>query len=131
VTGTPNQPADDTTKETTVPEFSGITRVAVTVTDLARSTAWYPELFGSPSVLDEEVDAGAFHHTVFALGGGHLFGLHKHAETNAATFDERSGLTRPRPRSAAATVQSSRSGAADWTSSGRPRRDRRCPTGQD
>jgi hypothetical protein len=36
------------------------------------------------------VDAGAFHHTVFALGGGHLFGLHKHAETSAAAFDPRS-----------------------------------------
>lgn len=89
MTRTPNQPTDDTTKEATVPEFPGITHIAVTVTDLARSTAWYAELFDSAPVLDEDVDAGAFHHTVFALGGGHLFGLHKHAETHAAEFDER------------------------------------------
>ena len=90
MTGPPNQPAVDTTKETPMSEFPGITHVAVTVTDLARSTAWYAELFGSAPVLDEDVDAGAFHHTVFALGGGHLFGLHKHAETSASAFDERS-----------------------------------------
>ena len=36
------------------------------------------------------MDAGAFHHTVFALGGGHLFGLHKHVETSTAAFDARS-----------------------------------------
>lgn len=90
MTRTPNQPTDDTTKEATVPEFPGITHIAVTVTDLARSTAWYAELFDSAPVLDEDVDAGAFHHTVFALGGGHLFGLHKHAETGTAGFDERS-----------------------------------------
>lgn len=90
MTRTPNQPTDDTTKEATVPDFPGITHIAVTVTDQARSTAWYAELFDSAPVLDEDVDAGAFHHTVFALGGGHLFGLHKHAETGAAAFDERS-----------------------------------------
>jgi len=90
MTSTRNQPADDTTKETTVPEFPGITHIAVTVTDLARSTAWYADLFGSEPVLDEDVDPGAFHHTVFALGGGHLFGLHQHVETSTAPFDERS-----------------------------------------
>jgi glyoxylase I family protein len=82
------------TKETTMPQslsqFPALTHVAVTVSDLARSTAWYTDLFGSAPVLDEDVDAGAFHHTVFALGGGNLFGLHKHAEPSAALFDERS-----------------------------------------
>ena len=71
-------------------EFPGLTHIAVTVTDLARSTAWYAELFGTAPVLDEDVDAGAFHHTVFALGGGQLFGLHKHQEAGAAPFDEHS-----------------------------------------
>jgi glyoxylase I family protein len=89
VTSTPNQPESDITKETTMAEFPGITHVAVTVSDLARSTAWYADLFGSAPVLDEDVDAGAFHHTVFALGGGNLFGLHKHVESSAAAFDER------------------------------------------
>ena len=50
-------------------EFPGFTHVAVTVSDLARSTAWYAALFGSAPVLDEDVAAGSFHHTVFAIGG--------------------------------------------------------------
>jgi catechol 2,3-dioxygenase-like lactoylglutathione lyase family enzyme len=70
--------------------FPGITHIAVTVSDLARSTARYADLFGSAPVLDEDVEAGDFHHTVFALGGGHLFGLHEHAAPGAAPFDERS-----------------------------------------
>jgi len=79
----------NTTKEITVNEFPGFTHVAVTVSDLARSTAWYADLFGSAPVLDEDVEAGAFHHTVFAIGGGNLFGLHVHAEPRSAPFDER------------------------------------------
>jgi catechol 2,3-dioxygenase-like lactoylglutathione lyase family enzyme len=70
-------------------EFPGLTHIAVTVTDLPRSTAWYAALFGSEPVLDEDVDAGGFHHTVFAIGGGQLFGLHLHRDTLAGTFDER------------------------------------------
>jgi glyoxylase I family protein len=72
------------------PGFPGITHVAVTVSDLTRSTAWYAALFGSAPVLDEDVEAGAFHHTVFALGGGNLFGLHTHEAPGTAPFDERS-----------------------------------------
>jgi glyoxylase I family protein len=80
----------DNTKEITVSEFPGFTHVAVTVSDLARSTAWYADLFGSQPVLDEDVEAGGFHHTVFAIGGGALFGLHKHLNPGSAAFDERS-----------------------------------------
>ena len=81
---------DQRNKEITMNEFPGFTHVAVTVSDLARSSAWYADLFGSAPVLDEDVEAGAFHHTVFAIGGGNLFGLHKHVEPSAAPFDERS-----------------------------------------
>ena len=72
--------------------FPAITHVAVTVTDLARSVEWYRRLLGSDPVLDE--DAGAFHHTVFALGNGNLFGLHALPGTPASDrFDEhRAGL---------------------------------------
>ena len=90
MTSTPNQPQPHTTKETHVPEFPGITHIAVTVSDLARSTAWYADLFGSHPVLDEDVEAGAFHHTVFAIGAGNLFGLHQHVTPSGTPFDERS-----------------------------------------
>jgi glyoxylase I family protein len=89
VTSTADQQTPDNTQEITMTDFPGITHIAVTVTDLERSTAWYGELFDSSPVLDEDVDARAFHHTVFALGGGHLFGLHQHQQTNAGAFDER------------------------------------------
>ena len=59
---------DTTNKETNMSQFPGISHIALTVTDLPRSTAWYAALFGSSPVLDEDVEAGGFHHTVFALG---------------------------------------------------------------
>ena len=102
-----------------MPGFPGITHVAVTVSDLARSTAWYADLFGTSPVLDEDVEAGAFHHTVFALGGGNLFGLHTHVESGRrrSTSAAQDSTT---SRSAAATGASSRCGAAGWTSSASP-----------
>ena len=73
-----------------MPEFPALTHVAVTVKDLSRSTPWYAALFDAAPVLDEDVDAGAFHHTVFAIGGGQLFGLHQHVDAAGGGFDERS-----------------------------------------
>jgi glyoxylase I family protein len=76
-----------------VPTFPSITHVAVTVTDLERSTRWYSELLESQPVLDEDEEIGGFHHTVFAIGGGQLFGLHTHPEPAREAFDEhRAGL---------------------------------------
>jgi glyoxylase I family protein len=76
-----------------VPEFPGITHVAVTVTDLERSTRWYRELFAAEPVLDEDERIGDFHHTVFALDGGQLFGLHTHPQAADDRFDaHRTGL---------------------------------------
>ena len=73
--------------------FPPITPVAVTVTDLERSTRWYGELLGAEPVLDEDEQDGGFHHTVFALGGGQLLGLHTHPQAAGDTFDEhRTGL---------------------------------------
>jgi glyoxylase I family protein len=57
-----------------VPEFPGLTHVAVTVSDLDRSIPWYAALFGSDPALDE--DTGPFRHVVWAIGGGQLFGIH-------------------------------------------------------
>ncbi|MCW0213919.1 MAG: VOC family protein [Pseudonocardia sp.] len=73
-----------------MPAFPAITHAAVTVTDLDRSTRWYSALFGAEPVLDEDEEAGDFHHTVFALDGGQLFGLHTHpAGPAGGGFDER------------------------------------------
>ena len=45
-------------------------------------------------MLDEDEEAGGFHHTVFLIGGGQLLGLHTHPSGGADDpFDEhRSGL---------------------------------------
>jgi glyoxylase I family protein len=64
-----------------------ITHVAVTVTDLAASVAWYTKVLGAPPVLDE--DTGPFRHIVYSVGGT-LFGLHGFPELEStAPFDER------------------------------------------
>lgn len=71
--------------------FPGIAHVAITVSDLEASTQWYSRLFGHEPVLDEDEESGTFHHTVFAIGGGMLFGLHTHrgSTADATRFDER------------------------------------------
>lgn len=63
-------------------DFPPLHHVAVTVNDLSVSVPWYKRLLGSEPVLDEDTPAG-FHHTVFALPGGTLFGLHQHVEGRA------------------------------------------------
>lgn len=69
------------------PDFPTLNHVAVTVRDLAVSGPWYRALIGADPVLDERTDAG-FHHIVWALPGGTLFGIHQHdkaAETEQFT----------------------------------------------
>jgi glyoxylase I family protein len=58
-------------------DFPPLTHVALTVRDLTVSVPWYGALFGVEPVLDEDTDAD-FHHTVYLLGNGTLFGLHQH-----------------------------------------------------
>lgn len=74
--------------------FPGLQHVAITVSDLDRSTQWYARLFDSQPVLDEDEESGTFHHTVFALDGGMLFGLHTHTEGDSgdAADERRTGL---------------------------------------
>ena len=74
--------------------FPGLQHVAITVSDLERSTQWYSRLFGADPVLDEDEEGGQFHHTVFALAGGMRFALHPHPATAAggAASDPRTGL---------------------------------------
>jgi catechol-2,3-dioxygenase len=64
-----------------------VTHVAVTVSDLAASEAWYTRLFGVEPVLSE--DTGPFRHVVYQLGDT-LFGLHGFPDlSSSAPFDER------------------------------------------
>lgn len=72
-----------------MPMFPPIAHVAVTVTDLERSVRWYGTLFAAEPVLDEDEQIGGYHHTVFALDGGQLFGLHLHPGPAGGGFDER------------------------------------------
>ena len=72
-----------------MPEFPPITHVAVTVTDLERSTRWYSELLAAEPVFDEDEQIGGFHHTVFALGGGQLLGFISRPGRGSNRFDER------------------------------------------
>ena len=74
--------------------FPGLQHVAITVSDLDRSTQWYSRLFGADAVLDEDEEGGQFHHTVFVLDGGMLFGLHTHhgKESGDRADERRTGL---------------------------------------
>jgi catechol 2,3-dioxygenase-like lactoylglutathione lyase family enzyme len=76
-------------QEAAVPGFPPIAHVAVTVTDLGRSTRWYSELLAAEPILDEDEQAGGFHHTVFALDGGQLFGLHTHGDAQSVPVNAR------------------------------------------
>jgi glyoxylase I family protein len=64
-----------------------ITHVAVTVSDLAASEAWYTKVFGVAPVLDE--DTGPFRHVVYVVGTT-LFGLHGFPDlVSTEPFNER------------------------------------------
>ena len=63
-----------------MPEFPPIAHVAVTVMISIEALAgtancWPPSPFSTRTSR-----LGGFHHTVFALGGGQLFGLHTHPQ---------------------------------------------------
>jgi glyoxylase I family protein len=75
-------------KEVAMPEFPGVTHVALTVTDLGRSRPWYQNLFGAEPVIDE--DTGPFHHVVWVLGGQTLVAINKFPDPHGSEpFDER------------------------------------------
>jgi catechol 2,3-dioxygenase-like lactoylglutathione lyase family enzyme len=57
--------------------FPGLNHVAITVRDIAVSGPWYRMLFDADPVVDEHTAAG-FHHLVWILDGGTLFGIHQH-----------------------------------------------------
>jgi len=64
-----------------------ITHVAVTVTDLDTSRAWYTKVLGVEPVLDE--DTGPFRHVVYLVGNT-LLGLHGFPDlVSTEPFNER------------------------------------------
>jgi catechol 2,3-dioxygenase-like lactoylglutathione lyase family enzyme len=70
-----------------VPTTPAITHVAVTVTDLAASEAWYTKVLGAEPVLDE--DTGPFRHIVYPLGNT-VLGLHGFPDlASTEPFNER------------------------------------------
>ncbi len=72
---------------TNSPTIPAITHVAVTVSDLAVSEAWYTNVLGAGPVLDE--DTGPFRHVVYQLGNT-LLGLHGFPDlATSDRFDER------------------------------------------
>ena len=72
---------------TNAPTIPAITHVAVTVSDLAASVAWYTNVLGVGPVLDE--DTGPFRHIVYQLGNT-LLGLHGFPDlATTDPFDER------------------------------------------
>ena len=72
---------------TNAPTIPAITHVAVTVSDLATSEAWYTNVLGVGPVLDE--DTGPFRHIVYQLGNT-LLGLHGFPDlATSDPFDER------------------------------------------
>ena len=78
---------------------AAIHHVALTVTDLASSRAWYRRLLGADPVIDEDVPRlpghhRGFHHTIFVLSGGVVLALHAHQDgVRTHRFDElRPGL---------------------------------------
>jgi catechol 2,3-dioxygenase-like lactoylglutathione lyase family enzyme len=71
-----------------MPAFPPITHVALTVRDLSVSVPWYEALLDAKPALDEDTDPD-FHHTVYLIGGGMLFGLHQHGTpASPQPFDE-------------------------------------------
>lgn len=66
-----------------MPQFPGLTHVAVTVRDLSVSAPWYEALFDAQPVIDEDTDPD-LHHTVYMLDGGTLIGLHQHGQAAPA-----------------------------------------------
>ena len=57
--------------------MAALNHVAVTVRDVDASGPWYEALLGAAPVLDEHTDNG-YHHKVWALDNGTLFGIHQH-----------------------------------------------------
>ena len=94
--------------------FPSIGHVAVTVTDLRRSTRWYTRLFDAEPVLDEDEMVGKFHHTVFALEGRRCLAcilIRKQRTTDSTSIAQAWTMSRSR----AVTAPGWNAGPYGWT----------------
>jgi catechol 2,3-dioxygenase-like lactoylglutathione lyase family enzyme len=67
--------------------LTGTHHIALTVTDLARSEAWYSELFDLHPVLHEPPDGGRGAVVLATAGNEVTIGLVQHGPGNTTTFD--------------------------------------------
>jgi catechol 2,3-dioxygenase-like lactoylglutathione lyase family enzyme len=71
-----------------LPDFTGVSHVGLSVTDLDRSTAWYTDVLGFVMVMP--TDAPGLRRVLLAHpGSGLMVGLSQHEAGNGAAFDER------------------------------------------
>lgn len=71
-----------------MPEFTGVSHVGLSVTDLDRSTAWYTDVLGLQVLMPTDVP-GLKRVLLVHPGSGLMVGLGQHGEATGAAFDER------------------------------------------
>ncbi|HEV7662877.1 MAG TPA: VOC family protein [Chloroflexota bacterium] len=77
---------------TAPPPVASIHHISLTVTDLARSEAWYTELFGMTKIMDEPHHGGRAI-VLMQVQAGLFIGLHAHDANQRENFAEtRTGL---------------------------------------
>ena len=75
-----------------MPEFSGVSHIALTVTDLDRSQAWYEDLFGIQKLMEGE-EEGIRYCVNIHPGSNLILGLRQHAAGSGDEFTpERTGM---------------------------------------
>lgn len=76
----------------TMPEFSGFSHLALTISDLERSKQWYSDVLGWQPMM-EATDEGGIHFAFGLLPGGIGLGLRQHPSGSGDNFSpERTGL---------------------------------------
>jgi catechol 2,3-dioxygenase-like lactoylglutathione lyase family enzyme len=68
-----------------MPEIQGYAHVAITVSDLDASLAFYESLFGAPPVGQITLDG--LDRRLFSVGGGQILGVTAYDEGKAVPFD--------------------------------------------
>lgn len=74
---------------TSAPAPAPITHIALTVSDLEASVAWYSALFGEPALKTGSLLQGTPHHYTLAVWGTPNLGLHHFGNGTDDRFDER------------------------------------------